>query len=250
MADKTTELERIYTIPLRSTKALPRSRLAQYAVRDVRRYLERHMKSDQVWVDPTVNESLWSRGKFSIPSRIRVRATRFSDGVVEVTLPEAATTGSVRAVIAERREKASEKQILKPAPPEEEDEEGGAVKGPGSTRPLTDLEGIGPATAEKLDKAGLTSVAALAAASSAAVVKETGLPEDKVKGWIESAKKMVQDETAAAKADADAAETPAPAAEKAGEGKDEEAKGGSTKADAKAPPAKTAKGTTEPGKDE
>jgi len=63
------------------------------------------MKSEDIWIDSTVNESLWSKGKFNIPSRIRVRATRFSDGVVEVTLPEAAAAGSVREQLAERRER-------------------------------------------------------------------------------------------------------------------------------------------------
>src|ERR1041385_2778614 len=93
MADKTSELERIYTIPLRKTKDLVRSRRADLAVRDVKRFLSRHMKSESIWIDASVNEALWSQGKFTIPSRIRVRATRFDDGVVEVTLPESTEIG-------------------------------------------------------------------------------------------------------------------------------------------------------------
>src|SRR5260221_2764725 len=145
MADKTTtELERVYTIPLRKTKDLVRSRRAQLAVRDVKRFLTRHMKSDDIWVDNEVNELIWARGKFTIPSRVRVRATRFSDGVVEVTLPETSHEGSVRTEIAERKEKAAEKQILKAPQPEEG--EGGE-----HDHPVTDVQGIGPATAEKLE---------------------------------------------------------------------------------------------------
>ncbi len=186
MADKTTtELERIYTIPLRDAKDLVRSRRADNAVRDVKRFLTRHMKSDQIWLDNEVNELLWSRGKYHIHSRIRVRATRFSDGVVEVTLPEAAHEGSIRSELAERREKAAEAPILKgPA----------AEKGEGEEKaketPLTDIEGIGPATAEKLAKADIESVEDLSEADAEAVSKKTGYPLDKVTPWIDAAKKL------------------------------------------------------------
>ncbi len=215
MADKTTELERVYTIPLRKTKDLTRGRRADNAVRDVRRFLQRHMKSENIWLDTSVNEVLWSKGKFTIPSRIRVRATRFSDGVVEVTLPEAATAGSVRSQLAERREKAAEKQILKPAVPTDEEE--GETAGPGADRPVTEVTGVGPATAEKLEKAGITSLAALAAATAADIAKATGHQEDKVQPWIDEAKKLVAAEPAPEAAPAEAAP-----AEKA----EEKAKGG------------------------
>lgn len=191
MADKTTELERVYTIPLRKTKDLTRGRRADNAVRDVRRFLQRHMKSETIWLDSSVNEALWSQGKFTIPSRIRVRATRFSDGVVEVTLPEA-ETGSIRTKLAERREKAAEKQILKPAPPTDGEEgETAAATGPGSDRAVTEVNGVGPATAEKLEKAGITSLAALAAADVAALAEATGHSPEKVQPWIDEAKKLL-----------------------------------------------------------
>lgn len=111
MADKTTELERIYTIPLRRAKHGTRSKRANRAIEDVRIFLRRHMKSEKIWLANEVNESLWARGKFTIPSKIRVRATRFDDGVVEVTLPEAGE-GSVRATLAEVREQKAENPVL------------------------------------------------------------------------------------------------------------------------------------------
>jgi large subunit ribosomal protein L31e len=184
MADKTTtELERVYTIPLRKTKDLVRSRRAQLAVRDVKRFLTRHMKSDDIWLDNEVNELIWARGKFTIPSRVRVRATRFSDGVVEVTLPETSHEGSVRTEIQERKEKAAEKQILK-APQPEEGEEGGE-----HDHPVTDVKGVGPATAEKLEKAGITTAAELAKADPAKVAEAIG-SEEKAKHFIEAAKEF------------------------------------------------------------
>src|SRR6185295_10343704 len=98
-----------------------RSRRADLAVRDVKRFLSRHMKSESIWIDASVNEALWSQGKFTIPSRIRVRATRFDDGVVEVTLPESTATGSIRDTLTERREKAAESPVLKAPEPEGEE---------------------------------------------------------------------------------------------------------------------------------
>jgi large subunit ribosomal protein L31e len=204
MADKTTtELERVYTIPLRKTKDLVRSRRADLAVRDVKRFLSRHMKSEEIWIDADVNQHLWSRGKFKIPSRIRVRATRFSDGVVEVTLPETEHAGSVRQELAERREKAAESPVL--TGPKEAAEEAG----PGTDRPVTEIAGIGPATAEKLEKAEIENLHDLAEADPEQLAKDIGYAVDKVAPWVEEAKKLVGP---AKKADEAKAEAPAASA--------------------------------------
>lgn len=188
MADKTTELERIYTIPLRKTKDLVRSRRADLAVRDVKRFLSRHMKSEQIWLDASVNEALWSKGKFTIPSRIRVRATRFNDGVVEVTLPESTATGSIRDTLQTRREKAAEAPVLKA--PEPTEGEGGE----GAERPVTDVKGVGPATAEKLEGVGIKSLADLANADPAKVSDSAGVSVDKAKSYIDDARAILAGE--------------------------------------------------------
>lgn len=86
------ELERIYTIPLRAAyyKA-PRPKRANRAITEIKTFLARHMKSEagKVWLDNPVNEAVWARGIQKPPRRIRVKAIRFDDGVVEVSLPEA-----------------------------------------------------------------------------------------------------------------------------------------------------------------
>jgi large subunit ribosomal protein L31e len=192
MADKTTELERIYTIPLRKTKDLVRSRRADLAIRDVKRFLSRHMKSETIWLDATVNEALWRNGKFSIPSRIRVRATRFNDGVVEVTLPESTATGSIRDTLQERREKAAEAPVLK-APEPEEGMEGHQHEG--SDRPTTDVKGIGPASAEKLEKAEIKTLGDLAHADVKAVADALGTDEEKAKAFIDDAHAILEGKT-------------------------------------------------------
>ncbi|MBE6525426.1 MAG: 50S ribosomal protein L31e [Candidatus Methanomethylophilaceae archaeon] len=84
------EIERIITIPLRATKMAPRSRRAKRAVKEVREFIMRHMKADEdkVWLDTALNEKLWARGIQNPPSRITVKAVKFDDGLVEVTLAE------------------------------------------------------------------------------------------------------------------------------------------------------------------
>jgi len=89
MAEK--ELERIYTIPLQKIKHYTSaSRLAPRAIKEIKRFLVRHMKvnEEDIWIDNSVNENVWSRSKYKIPNRIKVRAIKFDDGVVEVSLPE------------------------------------------------------------------------------------------------------------------------------------------------------------------
>lgn len=89
MADET--VERVYTIPIRkSTIRTPRRRRANRAVRTVREFVARHMKADinKVWLDAPINERIWARGIEKPPHKLRVRAIKFEDGVVEVSLPE------------------------------------------------------------------------------------------------------------------------------------------------------------------
>jgi large subunit ribosomal protein L31e len=109
MAEKDSgkELERIYIIPLRRAKIGPTSRAAPRAVDDVRHFLMRHMKVEQkkIWIDDSLNKELWTHGKFWVPSKIRVRAVKFEDGVVEAMLPELAEKKSRREFLKEEKEK-------------------------------------------------------------------------------------------------------------------------------------------------
>jgi len=79
------ELERVYTIPLRDAKKVPRWRRANRAMKEVREYLSRHMKApeEQVKIDQSLNEVIWARGNEKPPSKVRVRAVKFDDGGVE-----------------------------------------------------------------------------------------------------------------------------------------------------------------------
>jgi large subunit ribosomal protein L31e len=80
--------EHIYIIPLRDVKRTPRWKRSSTAIRDIRRYLEKHMKSDDVKLDRSINERVWERGSQKPPSRIRIRAMKLEDGQVQAELAE------------------------------------------------------------------------------------------------------------------------------------------------------------------
>ncbi len=81
-------MERVYTIPLREVRKTPRIKHAPKAIRYIRRYLEKHTKSDKIILDNSVNEKIWERGIKNMPSKIKVKAETIEDGVVLVTLAE------------------------------------------------------------------------------------------------------------------------------------------------------------------
>ncbi len=84
------EEERIYTVPLRITKTIPRPKRGKHAVRELKRFIAKHMKGkiENVWLDEPVNRKIWSRGIEHPPSKIRVKAIKFEDNLIEVSIPE------------------------------------------------------------------------------------------------------------------------------------------------------------------
>jgi large subunit ribosomal protein L31e len=102
----TEETERIYVIPLRK-KYFPASKAAPTAVKRVKQYINHHMKVDEkdIWIDESLNNAIWSKGKYKMPGKIRVKAVRFEDGVVEVYLPELEFEKSRRELLQEERAK-------------------------------------------------------------------------------------------------------------------------------------------------
>ena len=80
--------ERVVTVPLRDAKAEAKHERADKAVSLIRDHLAQHFSVDgeDVRLDPSINEAVWSRGRKKPPSKIRVRAARFEeegDRVVE-----------------------------------------------------------------------------------------------------------------------------------------------------------------------
>ena len=77
--------EKVYTIPLRHVWVVtPRGKRAPRSVRDVRDYVARHMKADEVSISNDINSELWSRGINKPPRKITVRAVKDKEGKVIV----------------------------------------------------------------------------------------------------------------------------------------------------------------------
>lgn len=77
--------EKVYTIPLRHVWVVtPRGKRAPRAVRDVRDYVSRHMKAEEVSISNDVNSAIWSRSINKPPRKITVRAVKDKEGKVIV----------------------------------------------------------------------------------------------------------------------------------------------------------------------
>ena len=106
------EIERIYVIPLKKI-GYKSSKAAPTAIKRVKNYLTRHMKVQEkdIWIDDSLNNAIWSQGKYKMANKIRVKAVKFDDGVVEAYLPELEFKKSRRELLKE--EKAKKEPILK-----------------------------------------------------------------------------------------------------------------------------------------
>ncbi len=93
------EVERVFTIPLSMTRNVPKTKRAPRAIKEIKEYVRRHLadrtpseeegaEKKDVWIDYRLNEFLWSKGIENPPSKVRVKAIRFEDGLIEVSLPE------------------------------------------------------------------------------------------------------------------------------------------------------------------
>jgi len=85
--------ERVVTVPLRDAKAEAKHKRADKAMTLVREHLAQHfsVEAEDVRLDPSINEAVWSQGRKNPPSKLRVRAARFDEegrGVVEAEYAE------------------------------------------------------------------------------------------------------------------------------------------------------------------
>lgn len=80
------ELSRVYTINLSKAWLTPRIRRTKRAINMIREFAQRHMKSDDVKIDRSLNEVMWERGIRKPPRKIRVKMVKDEDDVVTVSL--------------------------------------------------------------------------------------------------------------------------------------------------------------------
>lgn len=82
-------LERVYNVPLRKEflKA-PNWKRTPKAVKALRKFIVRHMKSDKVLLGKYVNLHLWHHGMKNPPHHVKVNAVKDDKGIVKVELVE------------------------------------------------------------------------------------------------------------------------------------------------------------------
>ncbi len=77
-------LERVYTFNLREAYKKPYYKRANYAVRLLRKLVVRHLKSEDVKIDPALAEFVRASGQPK--PRVKVKAAKFEGGTVKVQL--------------------------------------------------------------------------------------------------------------------------------------------------------------------
>jgi len=78
--------ERVYTIPLKHAWVAPIKKRTPRAMRILKDFMKKNMKTESLIISGEVNEYIWSKGIEGTPRRIRVRAVRDKEDVVKVYL--------------------------------------------------------------------------------------------------------------------------------------------------------------------
>src|SRR3989344_2148008 len=85
-----TVLERIYSIPLRrETLKVPPFRKANKAVKTIREFISKHMKSENVVIGKYLNLKIWNHGAKNPPHHVKVNVAKDDKGKVFVELVDA-----------------------------------------------------------------------------------------------------------------------------------------------------------------
>ena len=83
-------LERVYNIPLRrETLKVPPFKKANKAVKTVRQFISKHMKSENVVIGKYLNLKIWDHGAKNPPHHVKVNAAKDDKGKVFVELVDA-----------------------------------------------------------------------------------------------------------------------------------------------------------------
>jgi len=116
-ADEEFVEERIYTIPFYPKLKLSTiNKRAPRAIRIMKEFIYRHMKAEDIIIDNELNEYIWARGIQKPPRKVRVRALKDEDGIVELYLVERKVATEARVPEIRRRPGKGELR-----PPEDED---------------------------------------------------------------------------------------------------------------------------------
>jgi large subunit ribosomal protein L31e len=86
--EKETPVERVYTIPLRKGRSnTPAGKKANRSVNDVKRFVSRHLKTDDVRISTRLNALIWKRGNSKPPARVKVKVS-VKEGIATARLSD------------------------------------------------------------------------------------------------------------------------------------------------------------------
>ena len=105
--------EKIFTIPLREVFSRGRTHRAHDASKLVREFLERHMKSNNIKIGKSINESLWKKGIQKPPRKVRIHAVKEEDIVYAELLGVEIKTPSKEELKKKEQKKKEKKEKIK-----------------------------------------------------------------------------------------------------------------------------------------
>lgn len=161
MADE--KLERIYTVPLGDAYEYKRTNRVPRAVKLLRQFVSRHMKTelDSVLISTELNNLLWARSIQKPPRRVKVRVIRQA-GVTNVYLPDEMTAEEKKA--RKEKEDKAKKEAEEKAKKEKEAAKPAAAK----PAPAAPAQGQKPAAAPASTKPSAPATSAPASQKPAA----------------------------------------------------------------------------------
>ena len=111
-----TVLERVYNIPLKKeTLKVPPFKKANKAVKTVRKFISKHMKSESVLIGKYLNLKIWKHGAKNVPHHVKVNAVKDDKGKVFVELADAPKEQpKVEEKKAVKKEEKETKESVKP----------------------------------------------------------------------------------------------------------------------------------------
>lgn len=131
-----TELERVYKVPLRKgAMKAPQYMRANKAVRVLREFLQRHMKSEDVRIGPYLNSKILEHGRKNIPHHVDVKVVKDKEGIVRAEY-----------------EHSKDLSFLKPIKEDKKDEINIKIPGLGKKKDITEKEKVIEGITEKEKK--------------------------------------------------------------------------------------------------
>ncbi|RMF05327.1 hypothetical protein D6764_05020, partial [Candidatus Woesearchaeota archaeon] len=122
-------MERIYNVPLRKEfQKAPIHKRTPKAVKALREFMQKHMKSDTIIIGSHLNELLWKNGIKNPPHHVKVKAVKDDAGKVTVELADLPTSKTEETKKESGKDKKAEQKTekaktdSKPAKKEEKEE--------------------------------------------------------------------------------------------------------------------------------